>query len=263
MAVLSPAALMMDELNPYTKISPALVSERQSAGAVMGIIFLLLLIMAMLSLFVWHRQRQSEKSHDMPSVSYTPALGISSTDYTLSDAAQTGVSTSASSHCFANPSYHTLAITQRHANSLDGQTTMKPKSKKGDRSSSEWRAYCNLKDLGQCPPVTCLPPPYLGHMRQWNASTLLMLLAFLDGKEGLLGGAELGPKGRDGALLNRERGKPSMQNRSAPPGIARALLHPESERGSEKKREITRDVERGELQITVHCRLCGSTESSF
>lgn len=77
-------ALMMEELNPYTKISPALSSERQSAGAVMGIIFLLLIIMAMLSLFVWYRQRQREKGQDMPSVSYTPALHITNTDYSLS-----------------------------------------------------------------------------------------------------------------------------------------------------------------------------------
>lgn len=75
---------MMEELNPYTKISPALASERQSAGAVLGIIFLLLLIMAMLSLVVWFRYRQREKGHHVPSVTYTPALHINSTDYSLS-----------------------------------------------------------------------------------------------------------------------------------------------------------------------------------
>lgn len=79
-----PAALVMEELNPYTKISPALGSERQSAGAVMGIIFLLLIIMAMLSLFVWFRQRQRDKGQEMPSVSYTPALRVTNTDYSLS-----------------------------------------------------------------------------------------------------------------------------------------------------------------------------------
>ena len=79
------AALMMEELNPYTKISPARGSERQSAGAVMGIIFLLLIIMAMLSLFVWYRQRQRDKGHNLqPSVAYTPSLRITSTDYSLS-----------------------------------------------------------------------------------------------------------------------------------------------------------------------------------
>lgn len=79
------AALMMEELNPYTKISPARGSERQSAGAVMGIIFLLLIIMAMLSLFVWYRQRQRDKGHEIhPSVSYTQAMQINNTDYSLS-----------------------------------------------------------------------------------------------------------------------------------------------------------------------------------
>lgn len=80
----SSAALMMEELNPYTKISPALASERQSAGAVLGIIFLLLLIMAMLGLVVWFRYRQREKGHHVPNVTYTPALHINSTDYSLS-----------------------------------------------------------------------------------------------------------------------------------------------------------------------------------
>jgi len=83
--VSSVAALMMEELNPYTKISPARGTERQSAGAVMGIIFLLLIIMAMLSLFVWYRQRQRDKGHEIqPSVSYTQAMHISNTDYSLS-----------------------------------------------------------------------------------------------------------------------------------------------------------------------------------
>lgn len=83
--VFSVAALMMEELNPYTKISPARGSERQSAGAVMGIIFLLLIIMAMLSLFVWYRQRQRDKGHEIqPSVSYSQAMHITNTDYSLS-----------------------------------------------------------------------------------------------------------------------------------------------------------------------------------
>lgn len=75
---------MMEELNPYTKISPALASERHSAGAVLGIIFLLLLIVIMLTLVIWFRYRQREKGHPVPSVTYTPALHINSTDYSLS-----------------------------------------------------------------------------------------------------------------------------------------------------------------------------------
>lgn len=79
------AALMMDELNPYTKISPARGSERHSAGAVMGIIFLLLIIMAMLSVFVWYRQRQRDKGQEIqPSVSYTQPMHINNADYSLS-----------------------------------------------------------------------------------------------------------------------------------------------------------------------------------
>uniref|UniRef100_A0AAV2L5U5 EGF-like domain-containing protein n=1 Tax=Knipowitschia caucasica TaxID=637954 RepID=A0AAV2L5U5_KNICA len=79
-------ALMMEELNPYTKISPARSSERQSAGAVMGVIFLLLIVMAMLSLFVWYRQRQRDKGQEIqPSVSYSQAMHMTNTDYSLSE----------------------------------------------------------------------------------------------------------------------------------------------------------------------------------
>ena len=90
------AALMMEELNPYTKISPALASERQSAGAVLGIVFLLLLIVAMLGLVVWFRYRQREKGHHVPSVTYTPALHINATDYSLSGETPRGCLTSCS-----------------------------------------------------------------------------------------------------------------------------------------------------------------------
>ncbi|KTG31121.1 hypothetical protein cypCar_00045270, partial [Cyprinus carpio] len=117
--------------------------ERQSAGAVMGIIFLLLIIMAMLSLFVWFRQRQRDKGQEMPSVSYTPALRVTNTDYSLSETSQS----SSGGQCFSNPSYHTVAqcnISSTITNNLDGTLALK----KGDRNSSEWRAYCNLNDLG-------------------------------------------------------------------------------------------------------------------
>lgn len=96
---------MMEELNPYTKISPALASERQSAGAILGIIFLLLLIMVMLSLVIWFRYRQREKGHHVPSVTYTPALHINSTDYSLSG--ETSVSLGVSSSFVAGASLHT------------------------------------------------------------------------------------------------------------------------------------------------------------
>lgn len=79
------AALMMDELNPYTKISPALGAERHSVGAVTGIILLLFLVVLLLGLFAWRRRRQKEKGRDLaPRVSYTPAMRMTSTDYSLS-----------------------------------------------------------------------------------------------------------------------------------------------------------------------------------
>lgn len=151
---------MMEELNPYTKISPARGSERQSAGAVMGIIFLLLIVMAMLSLFVWYRQRQRDKGHEIqPSVSYTQAMHITNTDYSLSECGSTvAMRTSApeasqgqssASQCFSNPSYHTVAqcnVISTISSNLDGTLTLKSSTLK-NRNGSEWRAYCNLNDL--------------------------------------------------------------------------------------------------------------------
>ena len=75
----------MEELNPYTKISPALGAERHSVGAVTGIVLLLFLIVVLLGLFAWRRRRQKEKGRDLaPRVSYTPAMRMTSTDYSLS-----------------------------------------------------------------------------------------------------------------------------------------------------------------------------------
>ncbi|XP_055780454.1 multiple epidermal growth factor-like domains protein 11 [Salvelinus fontinalis] len=178
------AALMMDEMNPYTKISPARGgSEHQSAGAVMGIIFLLLLIMmAMLSLFVWFRQRQRDKGHHMqPSVAYTPGLRITNTDYSeccstvamrpsTLDVSQTLTQSgsSLSGSCISNPSYHTVSVPQCNdttnpsyhtvsvpqyslastiTTNLDSTLTVASSSLKGVRNGSEWRAYCNLNHL--------------------------------------------------------------------------------------------------------------------
>ncbi|RVE71781.1 hypothetical protein OJAV_G00055350 [Oryzias javanicus] len=158
------AALMMEELNPYTKISPARGSERQSAGAVMGIIFLLLIIMAMLSLFVWYRQRQRDKGHEIqPSVSYTQTMQINNTDYSLSECGSTvamrssgaeinqsqNSSISGSNQCFSNPSYHTVAqcnVVSTISSNLDGTLTLKSSTLKS-RNGSEWRAYCNMNGI--------------------------------------------------------------------------------------------------------------------
>lgn len=93
---------MMEELNPYTKISPALASERQSAGAVLGIVFLLLLIMTMLGLVVWFRYRQREKGQHVPNVSYNPALHINSADYSLSGKSTHSSTSSYKFYCYSS-----------------------------------------------------------------------------------------------------------------------------------------------------------------
>ncbi|KAI3377080.1 hypothetical protein L3Q82_000063 [Scortum barcoo] len=172
------AALMMEELNPYTKISPALASERQSAGAVLGIIFLLLLIMAMLGLVVWFRYRQREKGHHVPSVTYTPALHINSTDYSLSGetslqvhlvSPESSPSNSSVGRCFSNPSYRTLGpcTYAAHYTKPDKRRSAKMKSKKRHRNSApEWGAYCNLSELGQSASagVYCIDRRYSYHV---------------------------------------------------------------------------------------------------
>lgn len=76
---------MMEELNPYTKISPARGAGRHSVGAATGIILLLTLMVLLFGLFAWRRRRQQQKGRDLaPRVSYTPALRMTNTDYSLS-----------------------------------------------------------------------------------------------------------------------------------------------------------------------------------
>ena len=72
-------------MEDWAKISPALGAERHSVGAVTGIVLLLFLIVVLLGLFAWRRRRQKEKGRDLaPRVSYTPAMRMTSTDYSLS-----------------------------------------------------------------------------------------------------------------------------------------------------------------------------------
>uniref|UniRef100_A0AAV2LR24 EGF-like domain-containing protein n=1 Tax=Knipowitschia caucasica TaxID=637954 RepID=A0AAV2LR24_KNICA len=161
------AALMMEDLNPYTKISPALASEQHSVGAVLGIVFLLLLILSMSGLVLWFRYRQREKAQQAPSVAYNPALHMGTTDYSLSGLQCIGVLPSPDSSprnssvvvgggggCFSNPSYHTLGpCTYAAFYSKPKKKPSKVKSKRRHRNSApEWGAYCNLRELG----VYCL-----------------------------------------------------------------------------------------------------------
>ncbi|KAL0968889.1 hypothetical protein UPYG_G00273210 [Umbra pygmaea] len=132
-------------------------------GAVVGVIFVVLIIMTLLSLFIWYRQRQGDKGqHIQPSVAYIPALSECGSTVAMHpstmDVSQTlSLSTSCSSvsaGCFTNPSYHTvsvapcnLASSTATAPHLDGTLTLQSSTLKGVRNGSEWRAYCNLNDL--------------------------------------------------------------------------------------------------------------------
>lgn len=103
---------MMEELNPYTKISPALGAERHSVGAVTGVALLLLLIVVLLGLFAWRRRRQKEKGRDLaPRVSYTPAMRMASTDYSLSGESHAH----STSHCHLPRHVHNPAGTPRYS----------------------------------------------------------------------------------------------------------------------------------------------------
>ena len=57
------AALLMEELNPYSKISAALGSGRHWVGAVTRIVLLLLLIVVLLRLFAWRWWRQKDRGN--------------------------------------------------------------------------------------------------------------------------------------------------------------------------------------------------------
>ncbi|KAK2524386.1 hypothetical protein Q9233_009315 [Columba guinea] len=184
----SQTALMMEELNPYTKISPALGSERHSVGAIIGIIILLLIIMVLLALFVWYRRKQKEKGHDMPSVSYTPAMRMTNTDYSLSgplmDYTVTQFTTLAIDLHMVNDRYLATSTHPTHVLEVktlkllssrlsDGQTvTLLYSSKylidlKGkvakcelsnkilDRETADWRPYTYLNELDYMKESVC------------------------------------------------------------------------------------------------------------
>uniref|UniRef100_H0XXZ4 Multiple EGF like domains 11 n=1 Tax=Otolemur garnettii TaxID=30611 RepID=H0XXZ4_OTOGA len=126
---------MMEELNPYTKISPALGAERHSVGAVTGIILLLFLIVVLLGLFAWRRRRQKEKGRDLaPRVSYTPAMRMTSTDYSLSVEFTPWW-----------PAVEPLA----HPFPQQSRTQLSNKSL--DRDTAGWTPYSYVNVLDQCP----------------------------------------------------------------------------------------------------------------
>lgn len=154
------AALMMEELNPYTKISPALGAERHSVGAVTGIMLLLFLIVVLLGLFAWHRRRQKEKGRDLaPRVSYTPAMRMTSTDYSLSDLSQS----SSHAHCFSNSSYHALACggpATSQASTLDRNSPTKLSNKSLDRDTAGWTPYSYVNVLDSHFQISALEARY-------------------------------------------------------------------------------------------------------
>ncbi|XP_011948077.1 PREDICTED: multiple epidermal growth factor-like domains protein 11 isoform X1 [Cercocebus atys] len=154
------AALMMEELNPYTKISPALGAERHSVGAVTGIMLLLFLIVVLLGLFAWHRRRQKEKGRDLaPRVSYTPAMRMTSTDYSLSDLSQS----SSHAHCFSNSSYHALACggpATSQASTLDRNSPTKLSNKSLDRDTAGWTPYSYMNVLDSHFQISALEARY-------------------------------------------------------------------------------------------------------
>lgn len=154
------AALMMDELNPYTKISPALGAERHSVGAVTGIILLLFLVVVLLGLFAWRRRRQKEKGRDLaPRVSYTPAMRMTSTDYSLSDLSQS----SSHAQCFSNASYHTLACggpATSQASTLDRNSPTKLSNKSLDRDTTGWTPYSYVNVLDSHFQISALEARY-------------------------------------------------------------------------------------------------------
>uniref|UniRef100_A0A8C5LFL0 Multiple EGF-like-domains 11 n=1 Tax=Jaculus jaculus TaxID=51337 RepID=A0A8C5LFL0_JACJA len=154
------AALTMEELNPYTKISPALGVERHSVGAITGIVVLLFLAVGLLGLFAWRRRRQKEKGRDLaPRVSYTPALRMTSTAYSLSDLSQS----SSHAQCFSNASYHTLACggpATSQASTLDRNSPTKLSNKSLDRDTAGWTPYSYVNVLDSQFQISALEAVY-------------------------------------------------------------------------------------------------------
>lgn len=84
---------VMSRLNP---------GERESWGAIAGIVVLVILVVLLLALLLLYRRRQKEKQNNTPTVSFSTSRTVNS-EYAVPDVPHSY------HHYYSNPSYHTLS----------------------------------------------------------------------------------------------------------------------------------------------------------
>lgn len=76
--------------------------ERESWGAISGIVVLVLLVVLLLALLLLYRRRQKDKQNHTPTVTFSTSRTVNS-EYTVPDVPRSY------HHYYSNPSYHTLS----------------------------------------------------------------------------------------------------------------------------------------------------------
>lgn len=132
--------IIVGNLNSLSRTSAAVPADSYQIGAIAGIIILVLVVLFLLALFIIYRQKQKGKETNMPAVSYTPAMRVINTDYTISETIPHNNGGNANSHYFSNPSYHSLTQCSTNANNMDRMTLAK---------STNNQLFLNLKNVDQ------------------------------------------------------------------------------------------------------------------
>ncbi|KAF7250309.1 Multiple epidermal growth factor-like domains protein 10 [Varanus komodoensis] len=132
--------IIVGNLNSLSRTSAAMPADSYQIGAIAGIIILVLVVLFLLALFIIYRQKQKVKETNMPAVTYTPAMRVINTDYTVSETIPHSNGGNANSHYFSNPSYHTLTqcSNSANANNLDRITVAKTNNN---------QLFVNLKNM--------------------------------------------------------------------------------------------------------------------
>ncbi|MBN3280536.1 MEG10 protein, partial [Polyodon spathula] len=100
--------IIIGNLNSLSRTSTAVPADAHQIGAITGIIVLVFIVLFLLALFIIYRKKQKGKENTMPAVTYTPAVRVMNTDYTVADTIPQTNGCNPNSSYFSNPSYHTL-----------------------------------------------------------------------------------------------------------------------------------------------------------
>uniref|UniRef100_S4RQG8 Multiple EGF like domains 10 n=1 Tax=Petromyzon marinus TaxID=7757 RepID=S4RQG8_PETMA len=101
--------IIMESSNSLSKATSAAVpTEGHYVVVVVGIVLLIVLVLVLIVVFLYRQRQRKDKGHDVPAVSYTPALRVVNGEPPTLAVDQTAPN-GHGRHYFSNPSYHTLS----------------------------------------------------------------------------------------------------------------------------------------------------------